>query len=220
MGQRVGGKVRELQELRATQLACGAVLDDLDFETTEGLPSLEGIIGQERAERSVRFGLQIKNRGYNIFMSGGPGTGKSTYARLMLQEKAAEEGIPDDWCYVYNFVEPYQPSALRLPPGRGCQLRRGLEELVEDLRVEIPKVLSSAEFEKQKQSVAHAFQDSINEEIEKMEAVAKEHGFVLKRSSSGFITLPVINGEPIKADDFGDLDEDTKKELEERSRAI
>ena len=220
MGQRVGGKVRELQELRATQLACGAVLDDLDFETTEGLPSLEGIIGQERAERSVRFGLQIKNRGYNIFMSGGPGTGKSTYARLMLQEKAAEEGIPDDWCYVYNFVEPYQPSALRLPPGRGCQLRRGLEELVEDLRVEIPKVLSSAEFEKQKQSVAHAFQDSINEEIEKMEAVAKEHGFVLKRSSSGFITLPMVNGEPIKADDFSDLDEDTKKELEERSRAI
>ena len=93
-----------------------------EFETTEDVKPMEDIIGQERAVKAMDFGLTIKRHGYNIFMTGITGTGKTSYARSIIREIAEKEPVPDDWCYLYNFQNPGEPMALNLPAGMGAFL--------------------------------------------------------------------------------------------------
>ena len=90
-------------------------------KTTDEIPPLEGIIGQERAVRALRFGLDIKERGFNIYVAGYPGTGRMTAVRDFLEEIAKSKPVPNDWCYVNNFSNPYEPKAIKLPPRKGMQ---------------------------------------------------------------------------------------------------
>lgn len=87
-------------------------------ETTEEISPLEGIIGQERAIRALKFGLGIKECGFNIYVAGYPGTGKMTAVKDFLEEIAKTKPIPNDWCYVNNFSNPYEPKGIKLPPGK------------------------------------------------------------------------------------------------------
>jgi hypothetical protein len=93
------------------------------FETTAELEDLTGILGQERAVEAVRFGINIQREGYNLFALGPEGTGKNSVVRRFLQDKAAGQAVPADWCYIQNFADPYKPRALRLPPGGGNKRR-------------------------------------------------------------------------------------------------
>ncbi|MCM8764862.1 MAG: AAA family ATPase, partial [Candidatus Omnitrophica bacterium] len=91
--------------------------DYLEFETTENVPPIEGIIGQERAARALEFGLQMEQDGYNIYVSGMPGSGRTTSVESAVRELAKKRPTPDDWCYVYNFSQPDNPKYLKFPPG-------------------------------------------------------------------------------------------------------
>src|SRR5512139_1190519 len=93
------------------------------------LTALETIVGQDRAIRAMQFGLGIKERGFNIYVSGIPGTGRTTAVRRYLEEMAVTKPVPSDWCYVNNFQDPYHPNALSLPPGRAIELQKGMETL-------------------------------------------------------------------------------------------
>ena len=101
-----------VKELDYTQLRKICSPSDFDFKTTAELEPWEGIIGQERAVKAFEFGLAVKMKGYNIYMSGSSGTGKTSYARANIEKLAATEPVPDDWCYVYNFDKPKEPIAL------------------------------------------------------------------------------------------------------------
>ena len=115
------------------QALCGRCdPDGLPFETTAELEDLPGIIGQPRAVEAVRFGIGIEREGYNVFALGPAGMGKHSLLRQALAEQAATRPVPDDWCYVYNFAESHKPQVLRLPPGRGAELHRDMEEFIED----------------------------------------------------------------------------------------
>lgn len=136
--------------LEAEQLVkkCDPLL--FEFETTEEIKPLEDIIGQERAVKAMNFGLNIKRHGYNIFMTGITGTGKTSYARSIAREVAGREPVPDDWCYLYNFKNPGEPMALNLPAGKGSVFARDIDNLLEELKEEIPKVFKSEEYKGRK----------------------------------------------------------------------
>ena len=123
------------------------------FSTTEDVPPLPGVIGQERAMRSLAFGLGISNHGYNMFVLGESGTGKASIVKTRLDEVAASEKVPDDWCYVYAFSNSDRPSAINLPPGLGTAFRDDMDELVETLRRDIPKVFESKDYEKHRDEI-------------------------------------------------------------------
>lgn len=113
--------------------------------TSEEMKTLETIIGQERAVRSLQFGLGIKELGFNIYVAGLPGTGRTTAVERFLEDVAREKTIPHDWCYVNNFRDSYRPQALRLPPGRAKELRADMKSLVEGARGELQRVFESTE---------------------------------------------------------------------------
>ena len=111
--------MRNKTELHYTQLKNICVPTDFNFQTTAELDPLDGIIGQERAVKALDFGLSVKMKGYNIYMAGPSGTGKTTYARRSAETLAINEPVPSDWCYVYNFDNPKMPIALSFVAGDG-----------------------------------------------------------------------------------------------------
>ncbi len=91
--------------------------DQVECPTTETMKPTEEIIGQDRAQKALRFGLEIQERGFNIYVAGMPGTGRRTAVKKFLNELAKTKPKADDWVYVNNFANQYEPLAIRLPPG-------------------------------------------------------------------------------------------------------
>lgn len=198
------------------------VCDDkiFDFKTTEEVLPQEGIIGQERAVKAVEFGLKVKRHGYNIFMTGITGTGKFSYAQNYVKEVAKDESVPEDWCYVYNFENPYEPKALNFPFGKGKDFCEDMEELIEDLKVEIPRAFEGEEYEKEKAEILKEFQQQRNELMEELSKIAQEKGFALKRTPTGFVTIPIVDEKQLSQKEFDQLEEDVKEDLEEKMNEV
>lgn len=207
-------------KLKAGDLRYRCDPQSFPFENTAAVPPLEGMIGQERAVKAMEFGLRIKRAGYNIFMTGFTGTGKSSYALSAVEKAASQEPRPDDWLYVYNFDSPGEPMALNLPAGQGALFSNHVEELLEDLKQAIPKAFDTEEYERQKASYVTEFQELRSVHLEELNKVAQEQGFALKRTGSGFVTVPVVEGEQVSEEDYAKLEQPVKDELEKKSTAV
>jgi len=208
------------KKLNPDELRMACKIEEIIFETTDEVPPLEGMIGQERAVQATEFGLRIKRPGYNIFMTGLTGTGKSSYAQSIIEKISAEEPVPDDWVYVYNFEHPGEPIALNLPSGMGTDFCRHIEELLEDLKQNIPKAFDGEDYERQKSVYVKEFQEARSILLEELNKAALDKGFALKRTSSGFVTIPLQEGEQISEEDYAKLDQEKKDELEKKSTDI
>ena len=113
--------VRSRHCLRPEQLRWTCDPAALPFRTTAELRGDEVIIGQDRAVRALELGLTIAQPGYNIYIAGPVGTGRTTYASKKIQTVASTRPVPPDWCYLYNFPQPDQPMAVSLPRGHGLK---------------------------------------------------------------------------------------------------
>jgi len=195
--------------------------EEFDFETTEEVPALAGMIGQERATRAMEFGLRMNGTGYNIFMAGPPGTGKTTYAVNMAGLMAGKKPVPRDWVYVYNFDRPDQPQAISLRPGFGRLFVQYMSELVTDAAAEIAKVFESEHYEKERQELMLSLHRKGEEIFKEVEAQIRPYGFALSHGPTGFLTIPLdARGQPLSREDFEALPESYRKLLEERSRVV
>ena len=153
--------------LEPDQLCVGCDPAQFDFETTEELEELTYIIGQERAVAAVQFGIGIQRKGYNLFALGPSGTGKRTTITHYLERRAAESPVPWDWCYVDNFEDGHKPKALWLPPGQGIELRKDMEQLLEELGRSIPAAFEGEDYQTRRQESQEEFQEK-QEEVEDM----------------------------------------------------
>lgn len=181
----------------------------------------DGIIGQERAVRSVNFGLEVSSPGYNIFMSGAPGTGKSTFARVAMQQKAESLKTPKDWCYLYNFSEPNAPWALSLPAGKGIVFKADMEEFVEDARTAIVNEFEGGDFEKRRTEIIEQFQRKTTEALQEIEDRVREQGFALQKGTGGFASIPLNEeGKPMSNDEFQSLDTEQRREIEDKGTDV
>ncbi|SIR43253.1 Lon protease family protein [Halanaerobium kushneri] len=196
--------------------------EELDFETTEELSAIdEEIIGQTRAANSLDFGMRVDKTGYNIFMAGESGTGKSTYAENMAEEKSSELEQPKDILYVFNFSEPEKPRVMRVPAGMGNNLKADMEKIVEELQDEIPRAFEGEEYEAERKEILNEYQPKSNKVMQEFEASARERGFMLQNTSQGLVPVPIDeDGEPISRDDFQEMDEDKKEEIRNKSQKI
>jgi predicted ATP-dependent protease len=208
------------RRLRPDELRYSCDPAQFEFETTESVPPLEGIIGQERAVRAMEFGLAIKRHSYNIFMTGMTGTGKISYAQTLINEVAATEKAPEDWCYVYNFENPSHPVALSLPCSLGARFSKDMAELDESLKMEIPKAFDADDYERQKAEIFKEFQEIRADSFDELTKMATEEGFVLKRASTGFVSVPLIDGKELSNEEFEMLPAEEKEAFERKSSNV
>jgi lon-related putative ATP-dependent protease len=191
------------------------------FHTTDDLPMFYGTIGQERALDALDFGLSLESTGFNIFLLGENGTGRITTIKSILMQKAGNEPVPPDWCYVYNFKDPDAPIAISLEPGEALVFQKDMEELIKTLKVEIPKVFDSKEYEKQKNKLTEDAQKKQRDIFASLEEEAEAKGFSVRKTVSGLIIIPVKKtGEPLTEEEYELLDEKTRKKIDEIGKTL
>ena len=210
----------QAKELRYDQLNNFCSESLFDFKTTDEIEGLDTIIGQKRAVEAFNFGLQVKNKGYNIYMAGPTGVGKTTYAKLSTQKQAKNEPVPYDWCYVYNFAEPRSPLALRFEPGMGRQFRDDMSELVEVFNVEIQKAFNSDNYENQKNEILKFYDDKRDQMMKRLSEIAGEHGFTIKSANGGMYFMPIVDGKPINEENYDALSEEVKETINRESDIV
>lgn len=183
------------------------ICDDscLDFETTADLPPLQTIIGQQRAVQSLEFGLDIVEKGFNIYAAGPNGTGKTTAITAFLQEQAKSKQPPSDWCYVNNFRDPSQPRALELPPGKGKDFQRDMRTLVEEAKRDITRAFESREYSQRKENLTQDFRRERDQLFNSLNERAKEEGFLLQPTPVGLTLVPHVDGRPTTEEEMASM---------------
>ena len=189
-------------------------------DTSKEMKPLEAIIGQERAVKSLQFGLGIKELGFNIYVAGVPGTGRTTAVKRFLEEVAREKPVPRDWCYVNNFRDPYRSKALSLPSGRAKELQADMKGLVEGTRREVRRAFESDEYAAKKEETVKAFQQQRDELFARINKRAQEEGFLIQATPIGLLTVPVVEGKPISEEEFMALSPETKEEISQKREEL
>ena len=194
---------------------------ELSFETTDEIQPLKETIGQSRALSALDFGLGIDSHGFNIYILGESGTGKMTTIREILRNKAKDEPTPNDWCYVYDFRNPDKPKALSLLPGEGIKFQKDMEELINILRQEIPRIFESKEYEKQKTDIFDEFQQKQKRLFSELEKESAEKDFALRKTATGLALGPIKKtGETLSEEEFEKLSETAKKKIEKTGKRL
>src|SRR5690554_1160949 len=132
-------------------------LDKFDFSSTNDLKPCEKILGQERALKALELGLDMEFLGYNLFITGKPGTGRSSTIKKLLLNRKRNGIIFDDKCYVHNFKDPDMPKAISLPAGHGNKFKKDMDNLVNTLKKHIPSLLESDKYQKSKEAITENF---------------------------------------------------------------
>jgi len=207
-------------ELKPEDLKRKCKSDDLSFETTKEVPPLEGIIGQERAKKALEFGLKIRSDGYNIYVSGISGTGRTTSVEQAIKKLAKNQPVPDDWVYVHNFTNPDTPKALRFPPGKANIFKKDMDSLINDLKLEIPKVFEGEIYLEHKNQILKEFQNKRNTLLDQLEESAKRAGFQIKQTPSGILFIPTVEGKPLTEEEMEQLTDQAKEEIRKKQEML
>lgn len=193
---------------------------NLSWNTSAEAPKLDTIIGQERAVRALRFGLDIMNKGFNIYVAGHPGTGRTTAMERFLNEFASKRPVPSDWCYVNKFDDPNEPNALRLPPGKAVVFQEDMKRTVETAISDLRAAFESEEYTSHRDELINQVNVQKQEIYNRLGERVQEEGFVLQPTPMGLLTIPTRAGRPISEQEFLNLGEDEKREINEKQQRL
>ncbi len=188
-----------------------------NFDTTADLESIQDGIGQDRGIKALEFGLQVDVKGYNIYIEGPSGVGKTSYTRNYLRKLALKKKVPSDWCYIYNFENPNEPIAVELPAGQGKEFKEAMDGFIKEIRKDIRKTFNNDDFEKEKALIRQEFEVKRTALLDKLNQDASKHNFQVKTAQNGIYMMPIVDGKVLQEEEFDKLDEEIKKEYEEKS---
>jgi len=180
----------------------------------------KNIIGQDRAVSSFNFGLATRRKGYNIYVSGVTGSGKTTFARHFAEIAATKDPTPRDLCYVYNFKDAKHPKLITLAPGHAVAFKQDLEETLDVLTVEMPKTFEHKDFEEQRNDIVKKFDKKRDEIMRAFTQESREMGFEVRYSDKGMAFSPIVNGTVLSVEDFEKLEENERDKISEKSSDI
>ena len=213
-------------EVPAEKLRWVCDTSQFDFKCTEDLVPLHEFIGQDRAIRAIEFGLSMQHDGYNIYLAGLTGTGKTSAARTYIarlideREKAGETYRLSDWCYIHNFAHPDRPRALELGKGKGRGLRDDVAGLLQHLKKDLTKAFSSEEYKEQRKAVVEESQARQQEMFSRLRSEAAKKGFLIQMTQMGAVLVPVKDGKTLSQEDFMALGERARKAIEKNRNEL
>ena len=212
--------MKRTNELNYKQLKMVCDPSKFEFNSTEELDPIDTGIGQDRGIKALEFGLNVDVRGYNLYVEGPSGVGKTMYTKNYLNVISKKKKSPPDWCYIYNFENPNEPIAVSLPAGGGSEFRDLMDRFIDDVKVDIKSTFNNEEFEKERALIKQEFEEKRNVLMEKLNKKSSEYGFQVKASQTGIYMMPVMNGKAMAEEEFNKLDENIKKEYEDKSAIV
>lgn len=197
-----------LAPLAADSLRRSYDASNIKLKTTAELEPSTGIIGQPRGVQAIEFGIGMKSPGYNIFVLGESGTGRTTAIQQFITSRQTSDPIPPDWVYVNNFQEPHKPVAIKLPPGESYRLRDALQRLVKQLRAEIIRAFDNQSFRDASLEVGHFLDRNREELFAALQKKAMAKNAILLATPEGFKIVPSQEGQPLQSQDIASLSEE------------
>ncbi|MFP6636265.1 MAG: ATP-binding protein [Dehalococcoidia bacterium] len=195
--------------------------EDFNFQCTDELTPLDRFIGQDRALDAIRFGLEVDKPGYNLFVTGLTGTGKTSAIKAHLEsiiedmERQEKSKPPCDWCYAHNFDDPDRPFALSLPAGEGKSLRSRMTYILALLREEMPKVFKSEQFEAERREMEEKGRLTTQEIMGALEQDARSQGFAVQMNQTGVTIFPMVENRAMSPEEYQALEEEQRKSVDE-----
>ncbi len=211
-----------IHQLSRDQLRLNLSAGELGFADTSVLvqQSLPWV-GQDRAEQAARFGLELEQPDYNLFVLGEVGSGRSSLLLQSMQAVAASRSVPPDLCYLHNFDAPEHPRALRMPPGQGRQLRQLMLTLARTLQTEIPLRLSSEDFKVESARIQNAYKQEEAKAYADLDAFAEARHFTLFRESGHLVfTLIGEAGRALTEGEARALPKDQRIEIDKAEQEL
>lgn len=197
-------------------LNCKLSLGNVDFKTTEDIAPLKEIIGQNRAVQAIEFGLKMKQKGYNIYAAGSSGTGRTTYTYTLIKKYGKKNENLKDWIYVNNFKNTNEPVALSFKVGEGKLFKKDIEDIIEKLKLEIPKIFNTKEYEYHSRLLMSELETNIQKIIEELNEFSKPRGFKFQVTERGLMSVPMKqDGTLMKEEELGSLTAIEVKKLRE-----
>ena len=212
--------MKNKNELNFKDLKMTCDTNIFDFDTTQELENITTGIGQERGIKALEFGLQVDVKGYNLYIEGPSGVGKTMYTKNYLNKISKKQKTPSDWCYIYNFDNPNEPIAVSLPAGQGKEFKAAMEGFILEVKKDIKKTFNADDFEKEKALLKQEFEEKRSSILEKLNVDASKHNFQVKSSQNGIYMMPVVNGKAIDEEEFDKLDDSIKQVYEEKSTIV
>ncbi|MGD8764711.1 MAG: ATP-binding protein, partial [Desulfobacteraceae bacterium] len=207
-------------ELQPTDLRCICDPKVFQFKDTSQVEPLDEVIGQQRAVQAIDFGLNMKSPGYNIFITGIEGTGKSTIAKDIVTKHAQDLAAPNDWCMINNFKDPFRPKAISVPSGKASLFKKQMNKLIEDLKKRLPKAFDNESYQEKQTEIQKKYGEAQRKLFKKLEKSAEKKDIHIQRTQIGYQTVPIVDGKPISPDDFKQLSDDVKAKINENMGAI
>jgi predicted ATP-dependent protease len=193
----------------------------LGFETTDEVQPLDGIVGQDRGLGAIELALSLETPGYNLYVAGPTGSGRTSTVRSQVRRVAAGRAAPPDWCYLHNFRDPYQPKAVALLTGQGPELARDMERFVAACRQEIPKAFESEQYEQRRSAILISLQQHRDVVLDELRPAAEGLGFVVQLTPMGIVSMPAVApGVPLNPEAFDHLSEEQKAQIRTRGQQL
>ncbi len=194
-----------VQPLAPELLCCRTDPATLGFRSTEELPDIDSAMGQDRAIAAIEFGVGMQREGYNLYVAGPTGIGKRALVDHLLAKHAAQRGEPSEWCYLNNFEDASRPRALSLPAGKGIQLKRDMEKLIERMLVTVPNVFRGDEYRRRITEIQEEYQEKEAKQFSDLNDAARARGMVVIRTPGGYTIGPLRDGKLMTPAQFNEL---------------
>ncbi len=199
-----------VQSLPHTSLCAKLDESSLPFETLNEMEPLSGILGQERAVEAIHVGVAMHRPGYNIFVMGDSGTGRSSYVTSYLKSEAKRRSTPSEWVYVNNFKESHSPKAIEFKPGEAKQFEQDIRILIDGLMSTFPAAFENPDYQQQKSAIDRAFNEQYETAINLVERHASKIGVAMFRDASSVSFAPMREGKALDEADFATLTDEER----------
>ncbi len=212
--------MKKKNELSYKKLKMSFNTDVFEFKTTDELEPISSGIGQERGINALEFGLKVDVKGYNLYLEGPSGVGKTMYSKNYLKTVAKTKKVPNDWCYVYNFDTPNEPIAINLPAGQGKLFKEAMDGFIKEVKKDIKKTFNADDFEKEKSLIKKEFDQKRTSLIESLDKKASKYNFHVKSAQNGIYMMPIVDGNTIEEAEYEKLPEAVKKVYEQNANIV
>lgn len=181
----------------------------LEAASTEDVPPLQGIIGQDSAIDALSFGLETGAPGMNVYVRGLSGTGRMKLVHRLLEDARPACSPAPDRAYVHDFEDPDRPALISLPRGRGRAFRDRIDELARYVREELMPALDSEAMKARRQEAERALHERMKEVGQPFEDDLQENGLAIVmvevQGGTQSAIVPVIDGKPAPPERMGEL---------------
>ncbi|MBU3180107.1 AAA family ATPase [Clostridium psychrophilum] len=187
------------------------IIYEFDIENIDLVESLDSMPQYFDAIENIKTAMSIDEEGFNVYLiddfSKDSLRDIMKYVNKILENKSK----PKDICYVL-YEDEKSPEPIFVSNGGGNKLKEALEDIQNEY-LECTFQFYNNSTNMEKEEIQESIQNERNELIGNLIDTAKEKGFDIKSSNSGFTFIPISNGKEMSENEYDTLHKEKKETI-------